>query len=99
MSSIIDKLNHLKATKLEIRKAIVTMGVSVPLDAKFRDYPKYIRQISGTGDKPLINISSGAKNVDLSMCDKSILIKHTDTPTVSISHINIQMNGGIQIDD
>ena len=99
MSTILDKLYYLKSNKLEIRKAIVTMGVSVPLDAKFRDYPKYIKQISGNSDKPLINISNSATSVDLSMRDKSILIKHTDTISISINHINIEMNGGIEIND
>lgn len=50
MGTITDKLTYLGQTKAEIRDAILSKGVAVPVAATFRDYAGKIREIATGGE-------------------------------------------------
>ena len=52
MGTTTDKLTHLGQTKSEIRDAIISKGVPVPVETTFRGYADKIRDISCGGDIP-----------------------------------------------
>lgn len=47
MSTTQAKLNRLIETKSSIRQKIISLGVDVPVDTPFKDYPSFIEQLGG----------------------------------------------------
>ena len=47
MSTTQTKLNRLIETKNNIRQKIISLGVDVPIDTPFKDYPSFIEQLGG----------------------------------------------------
>jgi len=62
MGTIADKLTHLGQTKAAIRDAIISKGVTVPVETTFRDYAGKIREI--TADNGGINPEEEWKRPD-----------------------------------
>ncbi|MEO4006949.1 BspA family leucine-rich repeat surface protein [Flavobacterium sp. CAU 1735] len=62
MGTVADKLTHLGQTKAEIRDAILSKGVAVPVETTFRDYAGKIREI--TADNGGINPEEEWKRPD-----------------------------------
>lgn len=67
MSGIQEKLDNITNSKAKIRDSIVNLGIEMPIETKFRDYPEYIRQVIDSTIIPqsdLNNLVSSLKEVN-----------------------------------
>lgn len=99
MSSLIDKINYLSLTKEEIRKAIMSHGVTVDPNITFRDYAKLISQLSikddsVSTDNKIINVT---ETVSLSVNKKSakcVNISNNEIVYITPTDFNILLKYG-----
>ena len=85
MGTITEKFAYALETKSLIRLAIAEMGVEIPEDTVFRDYPNYIRMISGgSGDDNSGEDTGGGEGGDteLLLQEKTALPSYEDVVVV-----------------